>query len=399
MLRSPGQYARAAARRRGGEVVYSAVMLAVGGPRRLWTRVRATRPGGGGWNLRTAGVALAALVVLLTAGSGIAKSPTPPGIIAASVGEQVILVEPSGGGQVALPTGPVAWLFPAPGGVLFAPDLVHGRTTVVDLRTRRIRDRLDAITMPHFGTLADRYVAVVGDLLVMSFPERAVLNRVDAAIEHPWQVVISQDDATVLVLERRPDGSGGSALVGVNLSEHRVALRRALGADVTRMALSQQFGLLALAEPEEARVVLVEPGTVTPLAATGTEGAPVDVVFTDEGDQLVAAVRHEGASLLRRWRVRRHRGALRLEPHGELALPAAPVRMALGPGGSHLAVALADGTLDLVEVGPLRRLASYTLPGAPRDLRWCDPARPGPLLPEWSDTAPPELPPLGREQP
>ena len=35
-----------------------------------------------------------------------------------------------------LTTGPVAWLFPAPGGVLFAPDLVHGSTAVIDLRTQ-----------------------------------------------------------------------------------------------------------------------------------------------------------------------------------------------------------------------------------------------------------------------
>ncbi len=338
-------------------------------------------------------VALALVPALSVAGEPL------PGVIAASVGDQVILADPAGGGLVELPTGPVAWLFPAPGGVLFAPDLVHGRTTVVDLRVRRIRDRLDAVTMPHFGSLADRYVAVVGDLLVLSYPERAVLVRVDAGIEHPWQVIISRDDATVLVLERSPDGAGGSSLVAVNLLERQVALRRSLGVDVVRMDLSQRFGLLALAEPAEARVVLVEPGTVAPVAETSTGGAPVDVVFAGSDDQLLVALAGERRPLLRRWRLRRRHDALQLSPHGELELAAAPVRMDLAPDGGTLAVALADGAVELVNVASLRVVGSLRLPGAPRDLHWCDPTRSGPLLPEWSDGKPSELPPLGTESP
>lgn len=338
--------------------------------------------------------------VMLALAPAVAMPAGPPsGVIVASVGDQVVLAAPDGGRQVALPTGPVAWLFPAPGGVVFAPDLTHGRTTVVDLRGLRIRDRMEAVTMPHFGTLADRYVAVLGDLLVLSYPERAVLARIDARIEHPWQVVISSDDQTVLVLDRRPDGVGGASLVAVHILERQVALRRSLGADVVRMALSEHFGLLALAEPTERRIVLVEPGTVTALAQASAGGEPMDVVFAGHDDQLISAVADEAAGVLRRWRLRRHHDALELDAHGELALAAAPVRMDLAPDGAQLAVALSDGTVDIVNVRSLRIVGSLRLPGQPRDLRWCDPSRQGPLLPEWSDESSPEPPSLGSDGP
>ncbi len=71
------------------------------------------------------------------------KKEIPPGVIAASVGEVVILADPDRAWKVEFDAGTVGWLFPAPSGIVFAPDLVRGKTTVLDVRSRRVLDRFD----------------------------------------------------------------------------------------------------------------------------------------------------------------------------------------------------------------------------------------------------------------
>jgi len=39
----------------------------------------------------------------------------------------------------------------------------------------------------------------------------------------------------------------------------------------------------------------------------------------------------------------------------------------------------------VVDVEQRAIVATHRLAAAPRDLRWCDPTRPGPVLPEWTD--------------
>ncbi|MBP1620297.1 MAG: hypothetical protein H6Q02_1064, partial [Acidobacteria bacterium] len=60
-------------------------------------------------------------------------------------------------------------------------------------------------------------------------------------------------------------------------------------------------------------------------------------------------------------------------------------------GERQLAVGLDPGGILVVDVDELVVLRTIELASPPRDLVWCDPARPGPLLPDWSDDDAPEL--------
>jgi hypothetical protein len=221
----------------------------------------------------------AAIVVLsttlLAAGPAPARDPSPPaGLLAASVEQTVVLADPASGESVAFETGPVGWLFEAPGGVLFAPDLVDGRTTVIDLRTRGVADRFEGVTMPHFGPSADRYAVVAGDVLLVTYPERAVIARLAAGIDRPWQVEMFSESA-LIALERGED-AGGAVLSAVDMVTRQVVYRRPLPGDVRRFALSRSLGLLALADPSSSSVPLVAPATLTGVASLPMGGADAD---------------------------------------------------------------------------------------------------------------------------
>ena len=170
-----------------------------------------------------------ALATVLFISGAVAKEKPPLGILAASAGDEVFLVDPTTGNIRSISAGPVAWLFPAPGGILFAPDLVNSRTTVVDLRTLSLRETIPGVTMPRFGTLADRYLVLAQQLLVMSYPDRALMNRFEIPFESPWQVEILAGNTVLLVLERLPQGGGEVRLTAVNLGEGRLVYRRPLG--------------------------------------------------------------------------------------------------------------------------------------------------------------------------
>lgn len=330
--------------------------------------------------------------VLLAALPAAAKEQSPAGVLAASVGNLVVLADPTGGATVELTCGPIGWLYPAPGGILFAPDVINNRTTVINLRSLAVVDHLDGLTMPHFGESPDRYIALAGEVVLVSHPDRAVMARMPAEISHPWQVIISPDDAAMLVLERLPDGSTGVHITTVNLITRQVVYRRPVADGTIHMALSPYLGLLALADAEGDRVRLVEPATLTPMADHPTEGQPRDVTFTNQGKTLATAlVTDDDGGVLELAHFKQNKKGLKLNKKHVVPLSGAPVRIARSPDGGRIAVALDDGVIEVVDVDKREVVATTELPGTPRDLRWCDLARPGPMTPEWSDGEPAEL--------
>ncbi len=316
------------------------------------------------------------------------RQPTPTGVIVASAGDRVLLIEPTTGAATPHATGPVGFLYPAPGGRLFAPDLVNGRTAVFDLRSWKIAERLDGVTMPRFGSQSDRYLVVAGDLLAFSYPERAPLLRIAAEVESPWQVAQTPDDMMALILDRRPDGTGPTTLVVVDLAARQVSQRAILPGDVTRMALSTPLGVLAFADRTGRAVLLVEPATLATVTVVPVDGRPVDVAFTADGHRLVAVAEHDGRGSLAVVELKPAKKGLKLKPRATGALSAAPVRLALSPTGEFAAVGLASGRLAVAELDHGGVLYEVELGEAPRDVVWCDPALEGPPLPEWSDRLP-----------
>jgi len=315
-----------------------------------------------------------------------AKQDPPAGILAASVGDTVVLLETSQGGTVSLTTGPVGWLYPAPGGIVFAPDVINGRTSVINLRSQTVVDRVKGLTMPHFGIRPDRYLALPGNALVMSYPERSIMAKIESEIRHPWQVVFAPEDAAILILERLPDGSTGIHLTTVNLITGQTVFRQPLGGDIRHMAVSPTLGLLAFADAQARAVHLVQPATLNPMAERNIPGVPIDVTFSHVGKILTtAAETDDGKGILDLAFFKGGKKGLRMTKEFAIPLEAAPVRLALSPDGEHVAVALEDGRVMIVLVDKREVVATYQLPGTPRDLRWSDPSIEGPMIPEWSD--------------
>lgn len=335
------------------------------------------------------GLAIASLLVLTFAG---ANTSPPAGLLAVSEGESVVIVAPATGETRAIPAGPVAWLFPAPGGTLFAPDLVHGTTTVIDMPTQTVRERFDGVTMPRFGQSPDRYVVVSKKLLVVSYPDRALMNQFEIEFESPWQVEVAAGNTVLLVLERDPEG-GGASLVAVNLSEGRLVYRLPLAGDVRRFALSPQFGVLAFADAG-GRIVFAEPGTLAPRAEFETPGRAMDVVFTGDGTLLAVAVgTADGAGELLIWKLKLLKdGTFERKKQWQVPLQGSPQRLVNSPDRRHVAITVEDGLLHIVDVVERTLTRTVALRGAPRDVVWLDPFAPGPMLPEWSDDDPPTLP-------
>jgi hypothetical protein len=330
---------------------------------------------------------------LLLASFALAKEqPPPPGLLAASVGDTVVLVDPASERMTVFETGPVGWLYEAPGGALFAPDLVNGRTTVLDLKLGQVADRFEGVTMPHFAPAGDRYAVVADEVLLVSYPERAVMTRMAAGIRYPWQVEMVSD-TILLALERGPDGAGPAVLHAVDLATQQIVFRRELAGDVRRFALSRALGLLAFADASSDTIELVLPATLTPVGSVQIGGGVRDVAFLDlhGGMVAVAAAADGSGGELKLWKLKVAEGGLKVRKERALALSGIPTRLAVAPGERHLAVALETGSVEMVDVEELATLGTRNLAGPPRDLVWCDPARPGPFLPDWSDDDPPEL--------
>ena len=341
----------------------------------------------------TSRVVALAFVLVFCSSVNAGKDELPVGIVAASAGDSVIMIDPTTGDTRPIPAGPVAWLFPAPGGILFAPDLVNGKTTVLDLRSLSVRDPIPGVTMPHFGTLSDRYLVLAKKLLVMSYPERALMNSFEISFDHPWQVAVEANNTILLVLERMPNGGGDSSLTAVNLGEGRLVYRRPMEGDVRHFALSVSLGVMALAQAEGNQVILVDPATLTPAAAFSTTGKPVDLVFAEDDSTLVIAVeRPDGGGEILIWKIKLDKKeGLQKKKEWTIPLAASPVRLARSPDGRHVAAGLTSGELQIVELENRIVVASADLRVAPRDVVWCDPSIDGPLLPDWSDDDAPTL--------
>ncbi len=321
------------------------------------------------------------------------KDKLPIGVVAASAGDRVIMVDPTTGDSRYIPAGPVAWLFPGPGGIVFAPDLVNGKTTVLDLLSLSVKDQFPGVTMPHFGTLSDRYLVLAKRLLVMSYPERALMNSFDISFDHPWQVEVLANNSILMVLERLPDTGGEASLIAVNLGEGRLVYRRPMEGDVRHFALSVALGVMALAQAEGNQVILVDPGTLTPAAVFATNGKPVDLVFAEDDSTLVIAVeRPDGGGEILIWKIKLDKKeGLKKKKEWTVPLAASPVRLARSPDGRHVAAGLTSGELQIVDLEDRLVVAFTDLRAVPRDVVWCDPAIPGPLLPDWSDDDAPTL--------
>ncbi len=336
-------------------------------------------------NLRCACGFVLGLALGLSAVS--AKESPPVGLVAVSGGDVVVLADPVSGNTRSIQTGPVAWLFPAPGGTLFAPDLVHGKTSVIDLRTMSARDVIDGVTMPHFGSMADRYVVLGKRMLVVSYPERALMDSFEVRFENPWQVAVVADNTILIVLERSPDGGSAAVITTLHLGDGKVVYRRPLAGDVRHFALSLKLGVMALADAGSGQVLLAEPATLAPGAVFGVNGRAVDLVFADDGSSLVVAVeREDGGGELVVWKIKADKKkGLQRKQERTVPLAGPPVRIAVSPDGRDVAVGLATAELQIIRVESLELVATAALPAAPRDVVWCDPSTQGPLLPEWSD--------------
>jgi len=310
-----------------------------------------------------------------------------PMAVAVSAGEKVIVVDAATHASVSFDTGPVGWLYPAPSGTLFAPDLMHGRTAVIDVGAIEVRQRLDGVTTPRFTSLADKYLVAGRDVLVVSYPDRALLETIPAGLESPWQTLVTPDDTAFLILDRRPDGKRAT-LVAVDLIYSRVVLRRRLPGDVVHFALDARAGL-ALAARDKDRVMLVDPATAVIRFEIPVDGFPADVGFTHGGRILIAAVAEpDGGGHLLLQSIRINRKGLKLKKSRRVALHGSPVRLAVDPTGERIAVVSSPGALQIINVDDDEPTATILLEDPPRDVVWCDPAFSGPSVAEWSDRNP-----------
>ncbi len=326
----------------------------------------------------------AVLITLVLSGPALAKKDPPAGIVAASAGTRLFLVNPATGAAKGLEVGKVAWLFPAPGGILFAPDLTRGVTTVVDLRNQAVTGRLDGVTMPHFGEATDRYLVVAGKVLLVSWPGRALLGEVPAEIRHPWQVIVLPGDLQVLVLERRHDGRGGVRLWLVDLLERRVIRKIDLDPEVRSMVMVPALGMLALAEGPKG-VHMLAGGSFETVAVIPFAGSVEGVAAGgSSGRRLAVAVADGAGGRLERYRLKVKKGELTWKAWEGLGLESPPTLLAGSSDGAFVAMALRNGRLGIAAIREGPEVASAQLPSAPRDLVWCDPGRRGPPIPHWS---------------
>ncbi len=332
---------------------------------------------------RTLQLAAAAGALLLSVSTA-AKQLPPPDFVIASAGDQVIVVNPRSGATRGFDTGPVGKLFPAPGGVLFAPDLVHGKTTVIDLRRLEVADRLQGVTMPHFGAAADRYLVVAGDVLIVNYPDRAPLARISAGIVHPWQVAITEDGGTALILERLPGDHDPPVLWAIDLVQRRVSLRVAVPPEVRSMAFSRDHGVVALVGGSKVRIVA--PATLATLLQLEVPGEAVAAGFASHGRVLLVATTAGNTGSVERFDLKAGHKGLRSRQLQPVRLPAAPTGMAVSPEEGWAAIATNGGAVAIVPAAKGEIEQTAQLPETARDIVWCDPARPGPAVPQWSVT-------------
>ncbi len=310
------------------------------------------------------------------------KPVVPPGVLAMSAGDQVVLIDPGMSEVRTVETGPVGFLFPAPAAILFAPDVVNGRTTVIDLRSGRVVELMSGVTMPHFGRWPDRYLVVAGALTMVSFPERSLIFKLKGDFDRPWQVELGPEETTVLILERVPSGEGGSRISAVDLINRRIVFSKEFDHDLIRFAMAPGSGLMAVVDQTTGEVVLLDSKTLREMQRLAIPDGATDVVVLREGRELVVS----GASgRLLRWKVKGKEGVLEVESVDPILFEGRALRLAVGPEGRLVAAATAQGRLFIVDSKKGRIVGQWETPPVFRDLQWVDIQKQGPLLPSWSD--------------
>lgn len=324
------------------------------------------------------------LVILLcfSALNGLeARKVQPTGVLALSSGQHVVLANARDGRLKTIESGPVGFLFPAPGGVVFAPDLIHNRTSIIDLRLGRVKKILNFMDMPRFTVWKDRYIVLAGDLLMLSYPERSLIFRMKAEITSPWQIYSTEDGMSLLVLERAPDGGGPSALTALDLGVRKRVFRKSFSADMVRFAQMEDPGVLVLADRSGSQILVLDPTTLRPLRKFPMTEAPSDLISV--GNVLYAS--GDGGKI-RRWRLEARRdGDLKVDELDSIPTDGRVSRMAVSPDGLFFAAASARGKLQIFESRKARQVREIDIPRETRDLVWINPQEKGPILPLWSD--------------
>jgi len=339
------------------------------------------------WKMKNTGTRLGRLLLvwllpaLMHAGMVGAKKAQPKGLLALSAGDSVVLADLRGDAVNEIETGTVGFLFPAPGGILFAPDIIHNRTTVIDLRRRSQRETLSFLRMPRFTVWKDRYLVLAGDLLMLSYPENSLIFRMKADIQSPWQLYSSEDGMSLLVLERQPDGKGPSILTALDLGVRKRVFRKSFTSDMIRFAEMSNPGVLVLADRSEKQILILEPETMTPLTKIPLVDAPTDIVAV--GNVLHAAGGPDG---VRRWELKRsHEGKLEIRELDPVLTGNPIERLTISPDGLFFAAAGKHSRIRIYEARKARLVREIEIPPGIRDLVWVDPLADGPLLPMWSD--------------
>jgi len=314
-----------------------------------------------------------------------------------SSGDQVVLVNPGSLGIQSVETGPVGFLFPAPAAILFAPDVVNGRTTVIDLRSGRVVELMSGVTMPHFGPWADRYLVVAGDLTMVSFPERSLIFRMKGEFDRPWDVQLGPEGTTMLILERVPSGVGGSTISAVDLGSRRIVFSKDFDHDLLRFAMAPESGVMAVVDQTTGEIVLMDSMTLLEMRRLPVPEGATDVVVLKEGKELVAA----GASgQLLRWDLKVKSEKLEVVKDDPFIIPGRALRLAVGPEGRLVAAVTDQGLMVIIDSKKGEAVGQWKVPLPLRDLRWIDTGKAGPLLPSWSDSGlGPEGAKLGPEKP
>ena len=329
-------------------------------------------------------LAVAAGFFMLSAMTIEARKPVVPhGILALSSGNEVVLIQPGSDSEVvSLETGPVGFLFPAPGGVLFAPDVVNDRTNVIDIKAARTGELISGVTMPHFGPWADRYLVVAGALTMVSYPERSLIFRMDGSFDRPWQVQLGPEGTTVLILERTPSGKGGTTISAVDLGNRRVIYTKHFDHDLEHFFIAPGVGLLAVVDRSAGDIALLNSKTLGEMRRLTVPNGATDVVVLKGGRQLVAS----GADgLLMRWDLKAKDDGLEIKADDPIDVAGRTTRLVVGPEGRLLAAATDEGFLVLIDSKRGETLRQWKIPTPIRDLKWIDSDRRGPILPSWSD--------------
>jgi hypothetical protein len=309
-----------------------------------------------------------------------AAPPEPSGVIAVSGGDDVTLVLPGRAEPVSIQTGTVGFLYPAPGGLLFAPDLVNGRTTVINLPNLQVAERFPGITQPHFGPYSDRYLVVAGDLVFVTWPERSLIRRVNAEFSSPWQVFLSPEGVSALVFERPPTDDGPATLTAVDLTSHRQVGRRVWPNGIARVAVGMDNGLLAAVNTNGRNIEILDLSSMRTVTTLATRETPRDAVFALKGERMLSAV--GDVVVIHRIKSRSKGTEFRIDDPVQLDAPV--IRLATAPDDRWVAAVTETPEVVLIDARRGEIGARWPLPDRVRDVVWCQRASRGPSLPVWT---------------